>query len=133
MYNRTATDLLNEKLSQDRDVQVFLKKYEAYGTISNRMYTKYRRMHYQDWLDQNLPIPFTTQQEAEPMIEITLPQERFRDLITQEDYLAHLEQENKYNRNIVMRERQEEMIRNSNPSVQKAWEKYQMLLELSRT
>ena len=132
MYNKTATDLLNEKFKDDLDVRHFLNKFEAYGSISNRMHYRYRRVNYNDWMSVGSPMPISTDVEQEPMIEITLPQHKFKELLAQEDYLERLEQSNDYNQKVVNMLRADERVRDDNPAVKNAWKKYLMLLELAR-
>ena len=132
MYNKTATDLLNEKFKDDLDVRHFLNKFEAYGAISNRMHYRYRRVNYNDWMSVGSPMPISTDVEQEPMIEITLPQHKFKELLAQEDYLERLEQSNDYNQKVVNMLRADERVRDENPAVKNAWKKYLMLLELAR-
>lgn len=131
-YNKTATERMDDHYRQNSDVQHFLQKYEATAGLSQKYYRRYHRMSYTDWCNQGSPIPLTTEAESEPMIEMTIPQDRFRDLIEQDEYVTKLEQERDYNQNIVSMLRADERVRWNNPSVDKAYKKYLMLLELAR-
>ena len=132
VYNKTATERMEEHYRQNSEVQKFLHKYEATAGLSNRYYRRYRRMQYTDWCAQGSPIPMNIEEESEPMIEMTIPQHRFRDLIEQDEYVSKLEQERDYNQNIVNMLRADERVRWNNPTVDKAYKKYLMLLELAR-
>jgi len=66
------------------------------------------------------------------MVEINMPQDRFRDLVEKERWTSKVEQEAHYYKKRYMQEVEDDKIRNRNPSVKKAWEQYQMLLELAR-
>jgi ribonucleotide reductase beta subunit family protein with ferritin-like domain len=74
----------------------------------------------------------TLQAEVEPMVEVNIPQHRFTELVEQERYKRYLEERADYDARIVEMLRQDERVRDRNPTVQKAYQKYLMLLEMAR-
>jgi hypothetical protein len=134
MYYKNKYDYATEHLSGSDEVHRFCKHYEAQVELtSNKLYAKRRPIHYQDWIsDGSGSIPFDLKVEREPMVQIHMPQDEFKNLVEKERWYGRLEQEADYYKRIVEQYRNDERVRDSNPSVQKAWEKYLMLLELAR-
>lgn len=132
LYNKTASDRLEDHYRNNTDVHYFLRKFEASASISNQRYRRYKRIDYTDWIAHGSPIPTTTETEDEPMIDMTIPQHKFRDLIEREEYLSRLEQDYDYNQKIVNMLRADERVRDDNPAVAKAYRNYLTLLELAR-
>lgn len=132
LYNKTANERLEEHYKNNKDVHHFLRKFEANASISNQRYRRYKRIDYRDWIAPGSPIPFTTEAEDEPMIDMTVPQHRFRELVEREEYLTRLEQDYDYNQKIVNMLRADERVRDDNPAVAKAYRNYLTLLELAR-
>lgn len=128
-FINTATDYLGRQYDSEKEVNRFLRKYEATAGMSHRMYAKRQPIRYTDWKGD---IPFYQEVEKEPYVEMYIPQHRFTELVEQEKYLSYLEQTAESSKNLVDGLRRDERIRNENPSVQKAYEKYLMLLELAR-
>lgn len=132
-YSKTRYDCASEHLSAEQEVQVFCKKYEAQAGLSrDKLYAKRMPVSYRRWIDDGGPIPFHQEIEREPMVEINMPQERFRQLVEKDRWYNNLEREAEHYKSIVEQYRNDERVRSRNPAVQKAWEKYLMLLELAR-
>jgi hypothetical protein len=116
--------------SSEKDVDDFLKRHEATGEISRRrFYAKRAPIGRVDWSVGTIPDILV---EREPMVEINMPKHRFQDLVERERFYSQVERESEYYKRIVDQYRNDERIRDRNPTVQKAYEKYLMLLELAR-
>lgn len=116
------------------DVDDFLKQYQARAMLSrDKMYAKPQRYRYSSDYD------FTTYDcassisfEREPYVEMYIPQDEFRKLVEKERYYKKMSQQHDYATQVVNQQVQDEVVRKQNPSVEIAWRKYQMLLELAR-
>jgi hypothetical protein len=119
--------------SPEEETNYFLKRYEAQAGLSRgKMYYKRQPIRYTDWIKDGSPMPFDLTVDQEPYVEINIPQHRFKELVEQEKYKRYLEERADYDARIVDSLRKDERVRDSNPAVQKAYEKYLMLLELAR-
>ena len=133
MYYYNNKIYKDKNLTAEEEVDSFLKKHEATGELSTRrLYYKRQPIRYSDWLADGSPIPFDQAVEREPMVEINMPQHRFKQLVEREQWYSRLERESDYYRGIVEQYREDERIRDRNPAVAKAWRNYLTLLELSR-
>jgi hypothetical protein len=70
--------------------------------------------------------------EKEHYYEVTLPNNKLADLMSMSRHIDHLQQSRDKVDKILAQNTLDETVRRKNPAVQKAYEKYQMLLELSR-
>ncbi len=131
-YNYTATDYLNKSLDGDRMVNRFLDRYESHAGPSHKLYAKRQVVAYRDWLADGGPIPFHQDVEREPYVEMYIPQHRFRQLVELDQDYDDLCRQASNSNAVIAQMREEEHIRNSNPSVKAAYEKYKMLLEICR-
>ncbi len=132
-YNNKLYDYNSQYVSADQEVNDFLKRHEATAELSRRkLYARRIPIRYNDWLDAGSPIPFEQDVYREPMVEINMPQDRFRDLVEKERWVGKVEQEAYYYKKRYMQEVEDDKVRQRNPAVKKAWEQYQMLLELAR-
>jgi hypothetical protein len=61
-----------------------------------------------------------------------MPREQFDRLIDERIRTSRWKEEAEYAKHMLVREREEERIRNRTPAVEKAYKNYLMLLELSR-
>lgn len=121
---------MNKEENRDvADTKRFLHKYEAQANQSNRMYAKRLPINYCDWKGD---IPFHQEVQKEPYIEIYIPQDKFKQLVYSERYIQELEQEVQHFKGIASKHITDAKVRESNPVVKKAWEKYLTLLELVR-
>lgn len=130
-YNNTLYNA--PQPTADQEVDEFLKRYDASAGLSrHKMYARRIPVRYNDWLKDGGPIPFEQNIEREPMVEMYIPQDRFRDLVEKERWVGKVEQEAHYYKKRYMQEVEDDKVRSRNPAVKKAWEHYQMLLELAR-
>ena len=125
--------LINQRYDADREVNYFLQIYEAQaGLSSHKLYYRRRPLRYTDWLDSGAPIPFDQEVDREPMVEMYIPQEKFRRLVEREQEFRDLVNRNQDLFEKIQDQRADEAVRKSNPAVEKAYRNYQMLLELAR-
>ena len=76
--------------------------------------------------DQTFPI------EEVDCVDILMPQDRLQDII---DYIDHVEktvEKHDSDRRLIARYERDRIVRLNNPTVEKAYQKYVMLLELAR-
>jgi hypothetical protein len=111
-----------------RDVKDFESKFEA-RIENSREYKQYtRRMPYYMW-DGKLPLD--TDVEGVPMKAIHLSSDNLERLIRDQERLDQLLDEQLYDKQVLAKLRKDEQVRNINPAVEKAYQKYVMLLELA--
>ena len=125
-------------LTVDRKVQDFCQKYEATIQTSHKKWRRYKPIQYQA-NDPCLPINHEMVYDEVPMVELTIPADRLSTLIDLEDFKDRLQKNlmspvhssgTAYH---MLTEYEEECrIRHTNPTVQKAYEQYRMLLNLVR-
>jgi hypothetical protein len=121
-----------------KEANDFCRKYDAYVQDSNRMHRRSKRMPFQMWSESDPEIFQQIPYEQVRCVEIHMPEDRFRALLEHDDWVEKAGlQDNRHFANNVSRVSQmvvdhdrECRIRNANPSVQIAYEKYQTLLRL---
>ncbi len=107
----------------------FKKRYEADIKESRTRYAVYHRPNYNDW---NSTASAYIEHNYKQAVDVTLTQEHFHKLVEREYHFTELERNHNFAQELIDRQREEHRIRLDNPAVQKAYEKYQMLLELVR-
>lgn len=123
-------------MNQEKDIfQVeakrFLHKYDAQASESNRMYAVREPFRYAASYDiSSLPATFEVRQER--YVEMYIPQDKFKKLVENERYILELEQELQHFKGVVSHHMTDARVRDNNPVVKKAYEKYLTLLELMR-
>lgn len=133
MRAQDVNNLINQRYDADREVNQFLHIYEAQASLSShKQHYRRRPLRYTDWLANGSPVPFEQEIDREPMVEMYIPQDKFRRLVEREQEFRDLVRGNEEANYRLRKSIEEEHIRNSNPAVKNAYEKYQMLLELSR-
>jgi hypothetical protein len=115
----------------DREVARFLEKYEAMAKLSHRQFRRHRRVQF-NYAEFDYAIDYlkSAPWEEEPYVEMLIPQDRFRHLVEMEEYNTRREEEYQWAKHEQDRQHRERWIRQKNPAVQTAWERYQMLLAL---
>jgi hypothetical protein len=113
----------------------FCHKYQAQVGKSTRVWTRRQSVPYDVWLaDPNVFKSIPCQDV--PMVEITMPEDRFRALLEHDHWLERAGlHDNEYFTNNVKRvhniavdHEQECRLRAEHPALQKAWEQYQIML-----
>jgi predicted nicotinamide N-methyase len=70
--------------------------------------------------------------EIVPMKAIHLTSQNLTKLVAEQEHLQRLGDEAKFGNRLWAQEREDGRVRDSNPAVEKAYQKYMMLLELAR-
>ncbi len=119
-------------MNQNKKLNEFLYKYEARARLSNQYHRRHRsvKFNYAD-IDQAFDSLAVLPFEEEPYVEILIPQDRFHHLVEMEEYSGRREHEYNWAQEEQKRQHRERWIRQKNPAVQKAWERYQLLLGLA--
>jgi predicted AAA+ superfamily ATPase len=118
------------------EVDKFLHKYEAQASVSDRKhYAKRMPMSMSEYHRYHTAMDvyeYESYMQREPYIEMYIPQHRFQELVAREEHFDRLVLTQDYAGKILNDQLIDERVRNSNPSVKKAYEKYKMLLEIAR-
>ena len=112
-----------------RNLKDFESKYEARIEDSTEYKQYIRRMPYNMWDGK---IPFDSEVEVVPMKAIHLTRDNLERLMQEQDQTLRLINDAEYGKKLWSRERADRAVRDSNPAVEKAYQKYVMLLELAR-
>lgn len=122
---------LHDKMRAEasRDIKDFESKYEA-RIEDSREYKQYvRQLPYFMW-DGKAPI--NAEVEIVPMKAVHLTRESLERLIRDQEQMVRRLESADYDKRIVDMLRADERVRDKNPVVQRAYEKYLTLLELMR-
>jgi len=112
-----------------RDLKYFESKFEA-RIEDSKSYNQYtRRMPYYMW-DGKLPLDAEVQ--VVPMKAIHLSSDNLERLIREQELMDRLTDDAEYGKRLWREESVDRAVRESNPCVEKAYQKYLMLLELAR-
>lgn len=109
-------------------ITLFKEKYNADVNQSQRRYARIPRY---DYMQSHHAVDYITH-EYDYCIDVTLTKEQFHKLVESDHYYTQLSRNQEYNQQIVDMLRVDERVRMDNPSVDKAYKKYLMLLELAR-
>jgi len=116
----------------DDELRDFCRKFEADVRRSDKRFRRVRRMgpfSYHD-LDSKLSEIAFLPYDEEPLVEISLPQDRFRHLIEMERWLSKIEREYQGAKKFIDDEQRAKWIRSKDARVAKAYEKYIILLRM---
>ena len=119
------------------EVDVLCKKYDAYVGPSSRMRRRVKRMNYDIWSKGDQDIFNSIPVEEIKCVEIHMPEDRFRALLEHADWVqnAGLQGNNYFANNVsrvshmIVEHERECRIRQENPTVKAAYEKYQTLAQ----
>lgn len=118
----------------DKEVKEFCSKYDAYVQDSHRMHRRSKRMPFQLWSESDPEIFQQIPYEQVRCVEIHMPEDRFRALVEHDEWLYNSRMSNHMVGGeaiqLVKQHERETRIRHANPSVQLAYEKYRMMLNL---
>jgi hypothetical protein len=118
-----------------KEIEEFCRKYDARVGPSSQPWRRSKPVPFPVFEEQGMGAFENIQYQNIPMVEITMPEDRFRALMEHDHWL---EREFRRNDGIVgngavrlVREYERECrIRNEYPGVQAAWEQYQIMLRL---
>jgi len=113
-----------------RDLRYFEAKFEA-RIEDSKEYKQYVRQmpSFQYGWDQ---MSYTMDHQVVPMKSIHLTIDSLERLVKEQDYLRYVEERSEHALKVLDMLRADERVRDSNPSVDKAYKNYIMLLELAR-
>jgi len=123
-YNYRYTD------EEQRDTKRFESRFEAHITESK----EYRRAVSppMDYRYQPGTASYYMDYKVEPLVAIHLPQERFDQLMEEHTRMGIWRDEAEYAKKVLTMLRKDEVVRDDNPAVAKAYRNYLTLLELAR-
>ena len=118
----------------DKETQDFCWRYDAHVGPSARISRRHRLVTMSDWnKDASEPAPIW----YVPMVEIHMPEDRFRALMEHDHWLEREFRQGDGSNGAVLRilreYERECRIRNEHPGVQAAWEQYQIMLRMVDT
>lgn len=116
---------------RDKDTDYFLGKYGATAQLSRQSCYRPRPLQYQGWIHRGDP---TVQYwiDVEPMVEMHIPQHCLELLVKRDNMVQDLIRGQEGLKLLLEQRNEDQRIRRENPSVQAAYEKYQILLEMAR-
>jgi len=113
----------------DAEFERFCRNYEGRGRVSNQRYRKMSRMHPQYWASINDPV-LPGDVEEHFYLEILFTQEGLGRLLARERQHDDLLRRHDSIQDILKEQLEEDRIRHANPAVDKAYQRYLMLLRL---
>lgn len=117
------------------DVDDFLKKYEAKASLSrDKLYARVRPMSRMDYSYDCTREIYNAQAyvDREPYVEMYIPQHKFQEMVERDRYYKQMAAQHEYATELANQQIRDEVIRKTNPAVEKAWRNYQLLLEMCR-
>ena len=112
------------------DLEYFIGKFEC-RVEDSREYNQYVRPtpQYRDFYDSD---NYKMATEIVPMKAIHLTSDNLARLVGEQELMQRLNDDAEYGKRAWDHERRDSIVRNENPAVEKAYQKYQILLELAR-
>lgn len=132
-YNQYLTKDYFQREPWEVAEERFRKRFELHVEKSKR-HVRYKPVpiSYRSWSEANMPVPFDQDFSKEPLLKVYISEDHYEQLIKREQQFEEIERENYRLTNMERNALEEKNIRAKNPAVDKAYEKYKMLLELSR-
>jgi len=112
------------------DLEYFISKFEC-RIEDSREYNQYVRpsSYHKDFYDRD---SFQIETKITPMKAIHLTSDNLARLVEEQEHIQRLTDDAEYGKKVWANERRDQMVRDKNPAVEKAYQKYQMLLGLCR-
>ena len=113
------------------DLEYFISKFEC-RVEDSREYNQYVRQapaYHRDFYDTD---SFKMETEILPMKAIHLTSDNLARLVAEQEHMQRLSDDAEYGKRCWADERRDRIVRDENPAVEKAYQKYVMLLELAR-
>jgi hypothetical protein len=119
-------------------IEEFCKKYEARISPSAQPWRRTKSVPFSVFEEQGMAAFEQIQYQDVPMVDITMPEDRFRALMEHDHWLANAGlHDNQFFHNNVMRvsnmvvdHERECRLRAEHSALQKAWEQYQIMLRM---
>jgi hypothetical protein len=121
-----------------KDLKEFCYKYDAYVKPSSQQYRRTTTVPYKVFEEQGMTAFDQRTYETVPMVDITMPEDRFRALLEHDKWIekAGLHDNQFFSNNVsrvsnlIVEHERECRLRQQHVSLQKAWEQYQILLSM---
>ena len=112
------------------ELEYFISKFEC-RVEDSREYNQYVRPvpYYRDVCSSD---DFRMETKITPMKAIHLTSDNLARLVAEQEQMQRLGEDAEYGKKCWTHERKDQIVRNENPAVEKAYQKYVMLLELAR-
>jgi hypothetical protein len=122
----------------DKKLKEFCYKYESVVGPSKHMLRRAVPIPFSAFQEQGFSAFDTREVKDIPMVDITMPEDRFRALLEHDSWLdkAGLHDNSYFNNNVsrvsnmVLEHERECRLRAEHSAVQKAWEQYQIMLSM---
>jgi hypothetical protein len=112
------------------DLEYFVSKFEC-RVEDSREYNQYVRptSYHRDFYDRD---SFQMDTKITPMKAIHLTSVNLARLVAEQEHIQRLTDDAEYGKKVWANERRDRAVRDTNPAVEKAYQRYVMLLELAR-
>jgi len=112
------------------DLEYFISKFEC-RVEDSREYNQYVRPapHYRDFCGGD---SFKMETEILPMKAIHLTSDNLARLVAEQERMEHMKSDAEQGKRMWDQQCRDQMVRDKNPAVDNAYQKYQILLELAR-
>jgi hypothetical protein len=120
----------NQQIDTAGDLEYFISKFEC-RVEDSRVYNQYVRPapYYRDFCGSD---SFQIETKILPMKAIHLTSDNLARLVAEQEHLQRLTDDREYSKKIWADASRDQMVRDKNPAVEKAYQKYVILLELAR-
>lgn len=113
------------------DLEYFISKFEC-RVEDSREYNQYVRpapSYHRDFYDSD---NYKVETKIVPMKAIHLTSDNLAKLVAEQEHMQRLSDDVAFGKRIWTQLSEDKRVRDSNPAVEKAYQKYQLLLELAR-
>jgi hypothetical protein len=120
----------NQQIDTAGDLEYFISKFEC-RVEDSREYNQYVKptSYHRDFYDRD---SFQMETKILPMKAIHLTSDNLARLVAEQEHLQRLTDDREYSKKIWADASRDQMVRDKNPAVEKAYQKYVILLELAR-
>lgn len=112
-------------------ISYFQNKFEC-RIEPSREYNHYVKRPTEYYCDFYPTDNFRAEIQVVPMQAIHLSSDNLNRLVAEQELMQHMRNDAEQGKRLWRQEREDRAVRESTPSVEKAWRNYQMLLELAR-
>ena len=113
------------------DLKYFISKFEC-RVEDSREYNQYVKQSHPYHRDFYSTDNYKVEAEIVPMKAIHLTRDNLASLVAEQEYMQRLHDSDAFHKRIWTQMHEDKRVRDSNPAVEKAYQKYQLLLELAR-
>ena len=112
------------------DLEYFISKFEC-RVEDSREYNQYMRQapYHRDFYDSD---NFKVETKIVPMKAIHLTSDNLARLVAEQELMQRLSDDAEQGKRLWAQQREDRQVRDANPAVENAYQKYVMLLELAR-